>query len=79
MAAIRDLAANFRGDVGRGLKADNRAMLTGVLVALCLSVPLIIGLSVLTPLGVGGSIAVGMFVQLFLGWALAGREMRRNR
>lgn len=76
---IGDVLANFSGDVGRGLKADNRAMMTGVLMALCVSAPLIILLSVLTPIGVGGAIAVGVFVQLFLGWAMAGREMRRNR
>ncbi|MCC5983802.1 MAG: hypothetical protein JJU42_05510 [Rhodobacteraceae bacterium] len=79
IAAARDLLANLPGDVQRGLRADPGALMTGKLAALAVSAPLIIGLALFTPAGVLGGIAAGVIVQLFLGWAIAGREMRINR
>jgi hypothetical protein len=78
IAAFRDLAAHASDDVARGWRADGRALMTGILTALAVSAPLIVLLS-LTPAGPFGAMAVGVTVQMVLGWAIAGREMRCNR
>ncbi len=76
---LRDLLANLPGDLQRGMRADPRALMTGKLAALAVSAPIIIGLALFTPAGVLGGVAVGVIVQLGLGWAIAGRDMRINR
>ncbi|NYS23672.1 hypothetical protein HUK65_01610 [Rhodobacteraceae bacterium 2376] len=76
---LRDLLANLPGDLQRGMRADPRALMTGKLAALAVSAPIIIGLALFTPAGVLGGVAVGAIIQLGLGWAIAGRDMRINR
>ncbi|WP_114964257.1 hypothetical protein [Alkalilacustris brevis] len=75
---LRDFVANFSGDVRRGLDAPTQHLMTGKLAALAFSVPVIVLLAVATPLGLLWALMVGVLVQLVLGWAIAGRAMRRN-
>ena len=79
ISAARNALAQVPGDVRQGLHADPKALMTGKLTALIVSGPLMVGLVFFTPAGVMGAILVGAIVQLLLGWAIAGREMRVNR
>lgn len=76
LAWVRDFAVHFPADVRRGLDAPTRHLLTGKLAALAVSVPVILLLVLATPLGLVGALMVGVLVQLVLGWAVAGRELR---
>lgn len=79
IGAVVDLLLHFRSDVKRGWRADSQALMTGKVLALAVSGPVIVVLATFTRSGVIGAVMVGVAVQLVLGWAIAGREMRLNR